>query len=209
MGIIERKQREKLQRRNDILDAAEKLFFTQGFERITMDQIARKAELAKGTLYLYFKTREDLHYAIVNRALDLLGTYINKNLKLGGNGAETLLAMGRLYVNFSKQYPGYFRAMMVFDSSKFEKVDQTETLRIFDQGSPLTILFEIVKRGQADGSVRNDILPAELSLILWAHVSSVLELITLRRPLLDYLDLDADTILRRHFDISLNGVIKQ
>jgi len=209
MGIKERKEREKLQRRNDILDAAEQLFFKKGFETVTMDQIAKKAELAKGTLYLYFKTREDLHYAIVNRGLGLLGSFINQNLKAGSNGAETLMAMGHLYVNFTKQYPGYFRAMMVFDSSKFEKVDQKEVFRIFDPGSPLSILFDIVKRGQADGSVRNDIDPAELSLILWAHVSAVLELIILRYSLLDYLGLNAEAILRRQFEISLNGVIKK
>lgn len=209
MGIKERKEREKLQRRNDILDAAEKLFFTKGFESVSMDQIAGEAELAKGTLYLYFKTREDLHYAIINRGMDMLGNFIMENLKPGKNGAETLLSMGHVYVDFTKHYPGYFRAMMVFDSSKFEKVDQKESLKIFDQGSPLNILFEIVKRGQADGSVRNDIEASELSLILWAQVSSVLELIILRSTLLEHLGLDGETLLKKQFEILLNGVINK
>ena len=56
MGIAERKEREKLQRRNDIIDAAERLFFQHGFETPTMDDVAREAELSKGTLYLYFKS---------------------------------------------------------------------------------------------------------------------------------------------------------
>ena len=55
MVTARRKEREKEQRRNEIVDAAEKLFFEKGYEGVSMDDVARDAELAKGTLYLYFK----------------------------------------------------------------------------------------------------------------------------------------------------------
>jgi TetR/AcrR family transcriptional regulator len=50
MGITERKEREKEQRRNAIIDAAEKIFFTKGMDNSTMDDVAEEAELSKGTL---------------------------------------------------------------------------------------------------------------------------------------------------------------
>ena len=72
MGIQERREREKEQRRNEILDAAEKVFFSKGFNNATMDEVAETAELSKGTLYLYFKNKEDLYFAITQRSMTIL-----------------------------------------------------------------------------------------------------------------------------------------
>ena len=58
MGIQERKEREKLQRREDIIDAAEKVFFKKDLDSATMDDVANEAELSKGTLYIYFKSKK-------------------------------------------------------------------------------------------------------------------------------------------------------
>ena len=52
MGIAERREREREQRRNTILDAAETVFFSKGINLATMDEVAEEAELSKGTLYL-------------------------------------------------------------------------------------------------------------------------------------------------------------
>lgn len=60
MGTHERKEREREHRREDILDAAQHVFFEKGLPTATMDEIAEIAELSKGTLYLYYKSKEDL-----------------------------------------------------------------------------------------------------------------------------------------------------
>ena len=60
MGIRERKEREKERRRQQITVAAKKVFSDKGFNRATMDDIANEAELSPGTLYLYFKNKEEL-----------------------------------------------------------------------------------------------------------------------------------------------------
>jgi len=61
MGIYERRQREKGQRRIQIITAARKVFSTKGFNAATMEEIALEAQLTPGALYLYFKSKEDLH----------------------------------------------------------------------------------------------------------------------------------------------------
>jgi AcrR family transcriptional regulator len=61
MGIYERKQREKEQRKTEIINAARKVFSNKGFNTATMEEIASEAELSPGTLYLYFKNKEELH----------------------------------------------------------------------------------------------------------------------------------------------------
>ena len=72
MGIAERKERERLVRREQILEAAYQLFHETGFSAATMDQIAERAELAKGTLYLYFKSKEEVYYALLDRGLEII-----------------------------------------------------------------------------------------------------------------------------------------
>ena len=59
-----RKEKEKEQRRNIILDVAQQLFFSKKYDEITIEEIANKAQLAKGTLYLYFKSKEELYSAV-------------------------------------------------------------------------------------------------------------------------------------------------
>lgn len=61
MGIPERKQREKQQRKELILEGARRLFQERGFLNVTMSDIAEAAELSIGTLYLYFKNKEDIY----------------------------------------------------------------------------------------------------------------------------------------------------
>ena len=60
MGIQERKKREKERRRQQILSAAKSLFAKRGFHQTTMEEIAKEAELSPGTLYLYFKSKDEL-----------------------------------------------------------------------------------------------------------------------------------------------------
>src|SRR3990167_9317727 len=61
MGITERKEREKKQRKEQILEAARRLFQERGFLNVTISDIAEAVELSIGSLYLYFKNKEDLY----------------------------------------------------------------------------------------------------------------------------------------------------
>lgn len=72
MGIQERKERERERRRQQIIVAAKKVFTEKGFNRATMDDIANEAELSPGTLYLYFKNKEELYASLSLRILQYL-----------------------------------------------------------------------------------------------------------------------------------------
>ncbi|WP_189071528.1 TetR/AcrR family transcriptional regulator [Deinococcus sedimenti] len=64
-----RSAEEKNQRRDDILRAAERLWTTTTYAELSMNQVAREAKLAKGTLYLYFDTKEELFLALLSEHL--------------------------------------------------------------------------------------------------------------------------------------------
>jgi AcrR family transcriptional regulator len=69
MGIEERKRREKKMRRKQIMDAAKKVFASRGFGGATMESIAEEAEFSPATLYLYFKSKDDLFASLNLRML--------------------------------------------------------------------------------------------------------------------------------------------
>ncbi|MBW2591450.1 MAG: TetR/AcrR family transcriptional regulator [Deltaproteobacteria bacterium] len=77
MGIQERKRREKEKRRRQIIIAAKKVFSSRGFNKTTMEDIAKKAELSPGTIYLYFKNKDELFASLSMRILQYLSARIN------------------------------------------------------------------------------------------------------------------------------------
>jgi AcrR family transcriptional regulator len=72
MGIQERKRRERKRRRRQIMVAARKVFSIKGFTKTTMEDIAREAELSPGTLYLYFKNKDELYASLSVEILEHL-----------------------------------------------------------------------------------------------------------------------------------------
>jgi len=85
MGIQERKEREKERRRQQIIVAAKRVFSEKGFNKTTMEDIAKEAELSPGTLYLYFKNKEELYASLSLRILQYLHirvTHVNNDAAL-------------------------------------------------------------------------------------------------------------------------------
>ncbi|WP_246804953.1 TetR/AcrR family transcriptional regulator [Desulfosarcina cetonica] len=85
MGIQERKEREKERRRQQIIVAAKRVFSEKGFNKATMEDIAKEAELSPGTLYLYFKNKEELYASLSLRILQYLHirvSHVNKESDL-------------------------------------------------------------------------------------------------------------------------------
>jgi AcrR family transcriptional regulator len=78
MGITERKHREKELRRQQIMVAAKKLFASKGFSRATIEEIAKEAELSPGTLYLYFKNKDELFAGLSVKILRYLIARLEK-----------------------------------------------------------------------------------------------------------------------------------
>jgi AcrR family transcriptional regulator len=179
MGIAERKLREKERRWNDIVDAAERIFFSQGMENATMDDVAEEAELSKGTLYIYFKSKEDLYLAITKRGLDILTKMFEKASSKATIGLEKIYTIGQAYRDFSKKHTDYFQAMAYFDLRVKEISDESPNAKAsIDQGEKvLTICAEAIRCGIEDGSIRADIDPEKAAIVLWGQTNGILQLI--------------------------------
>jgi AcrR family transcriptional regulator len=182
VGISERKEREKHQRRNDIIDAAEKLFFSKGFASSTMDEVAKEAEYSKGTLYLYFKSKEDLYLAITVRGMKILEQLFKEALKSSENGLCKTRKMGETYFDFAHKYPNYFNAMVYFESSGIKIDEETTSAKTCEEQGKRTLqpVAEAVQEGIKDQSIRADLDPLQVATVLWAHCTGVITVISQR-----------------------------
>jgi AcrR family transcriptional regulator len=139
LSIAERKEREKEQRRNDILDAAEKQFFARGYDNVTMDDIAKQVELNKATLYLYFKDKESLYFTVVLRGVRIMGEMVRAREEKAKTGFDKLWEIGHAYVSFARKYPDYNRAYNYFYSGRF---DLANISGMDDYGSSMTSIID-------------------------------------------------------------------
>ncbi|MFC2169917.1 TetR/AcrR family transcriptional regulator [Acidobacteriota bacterium] len=180
MGIMERREREKEQRRNDIIDAAEKVFFHEGLDEATMDDVAETAELSKGTLYLYFESKEDLYLAITKRGLDILADIFQEAVGSNKRGIDKIKAIGRTYSVFAKKYPDYFQAIIYHESrTKDSNEECANALACEQQGEKvLRICVDALRVGLEDGSIRSDIDPMKAAIVLWGQTTGILLLIS-------------------------------
>ncbi|MDT8308346.1 MAG: helix-turn-helix domain-containing protein [Bacteroidales bacterium] len=207
MSISERREREKEQRRESILKAAQHLFATKGAEGASMEEISELAEFSKGTLYLYFKNKEELHFEVLWLSMIQLNKIMQEHYKPEYNGAENLLRMGEAYIAFSREEELFYNLIMQFDSKQIERLQSEQKQRILSEASPMAFLMQIVKKGQNDGSVRDDIATRELSLLLWANLTGVLQLIFYRPKMLNIFSISEEDMIRNEFDILINGII--
>jgi len=180
MGITERREREKEQRRNDIIDAAERIFFSKGWSTATMDDIAEEAELSKGTLYLYFKSKNELYQAINLRGLLVLEKLFQEAVNRYETGIEKTRAIGQAYYQFYLDYPDYFNALVYFESHEIDDADENSVAtECDDQGNKvLNLLIEALQKGIEDGTIRSDINPLKTAVILWGYSSGLIQLIS-------------------------------
>lgn len=182
MGTAERREREKGERRNSILDAAEKVFFSRGVKDASMDEIAETAELSKGTLYLYFRSKEEIYLGINHRALKILRTMFESVMATGATGIEKTRDIGRAYYEFSQRRPDYFDAMMHFDA-EVTKLDEAGAMGLECHAEGMRVLglvAESIRIGIEDGSIRNDLDPMKTAILLWAQTDGVIRIVARR-----------------------------
>lgn len=208
MGIAERKAREKERRREEIISAAERLFFTNGINETTMDEIAEEAELAKGTLYLYFRSREDIHLAIASRGIARLNEMTQGLSELKVRAIEKLVKLGWIFIDFSKKFPDYVRTLMFMDAADVRNysMSREELKDVIFRETPLRLVLEFVDQGVRDGSIRRDIPPQIIANTLWSQLMGVIQFAMLKNGIFELVDFTPEQLYENHLEITLNGI---
>ncbi|TAJ43896.1 TetR/AcrR family transcriptional regulator [Methanofollis fontis] len=176
MGIKDRRQREKEQRKTEIVDAAERLFFSRRYEEVTMDEIAREVELNKATIYLYFKNKETLFATIVLRGVEILKQKYTECMEKQAPGIVKVALMGQAYYRFSQEHPDYLRLIHFYGSERFSRENPYTAEIGKGYGTCRRILRDAVQEGIDDGTIRPDLDPFLTSMYLMVSFMGILSM---------------------------------
>jgi AcrR family transcriptional regulator len=125
MGTEERKEREKAARHEAIMASARELFFAKGFNATTMDEIAQKAELSKGALYLYFPSKGALYATVLNEGLNILFDRIEAVFQLDLPPDQLIRKLAEVRYRYYLDYRDYYR---IFFFREHRDIDVTRQL---------------------------------------------------------------------------------
>ncbi|MDY0065495.1 MAG: TetR/AcrR family transcriptional regulator [Steroidobacteraceae bacterium] len=171
------------------MDAAETLYRELGWDAVTMDSVARSARLSRALVYVYFKDKRDLHFAIAERALETLRTRFEEVSARCKSGIDKVEAIGRAYVAYAQEFPHYFDACA-----------RLELHAPAADGGPLTpqertcmetgkqvhdVVVAALQTGQRDGTIRRELGDLVVtSRVLWGFTHGLIQIaITKSEPL--------------------------
>lgn len=179
MGIQERKEREKEARREEIITAAEKVFFQKGLTATTMDDVAEAAELSKGTLYLYYRSKEDLYLAVTLRGLEIMYGLFQKAVATDENPVKRLLDLEEAYYAFFLHYRHYYRMMYFFENPEYHNaISQSMQDQCFLVDQKIWALVSgVIREARDAGFLHAGIDPLEAGIMLWSNANGFFRLI--------------------------------
>jgi AcrR family transcriptional regulator len=185
--IAARRLEEKQRRRLEILEAALKVAARSGIEGLTMEHVAREARLSRGLLYVYFRDRTDLHYGLCEQALGLIHERLAAAAAATPRGADQLIAMGRAYVEFSRDCPVYFEALVRFQASEATVgAGAGHLLGCLQAGARVhELMTGAIETGIGDGSVSVGIGEVNtVAITLWALMHGAIQIARLKGAVL-------------------------
>lgn len=178
MSSEERRKKEKENRKNSILKVARKLFFERGFKSVTVDLIAAKAEVSKGSIYLYFDSKEEIYTQILISANIERHKEIENFTKQDRSASELLLSFALDYVNFFLDNNELFRILMTFmlQSENMNLTEEQNTQLIHTTNENVLAISEILQKGVASGEFVSGIDFNQMRNAIWGMLNGIISL---------------------------------
>ena len=155
MALEEKKKikKGKENRKNTILKAARRLFFDRGFKAVTVDNIAAKAEVSKGSIYLCFESKEEIYAQILISDNIALYERIKNFSHTEASAAQLLLEFARIYVDYFLNNNELFRILMTFmmQTSQMNLVEKQKDELIRSTNKNIIVISEIIQKGVDSG----------------------------------------------------------
>ncbi|NYB27462.1 MAG: TetR/AcrR family transcriptional regulator [Methanobacteriaceae archaeon] len=160
-----RMERKKEEKKEAILDAAEAIIAEKGFRYMTMDQVANAADVAKGTLYLYFKNKISLCAAVdawINKELNHL---IEGKMDKYNTGSEKIVAAGTATVEFSLKDPQKWKAATELYQIKFKDTEDPNVQEFLHEvNQMIQMLADAYRQGISEGTIWEELDPLPTSI---------------------------------------------
>lgn len=166
---LDRKARHKLLRRSDILHAAEHIFALKGFHKATIQDIARQAEYATGTVYLYFEDKNSLYFSIFEEKIKQLLHILKLKTSQEKKVQDKLKVFIFECLQFFESNQDFFR-IFVQEEGRWSIRSKLEKSAVMLKRK--NFFVEIIKEAQGQGTIRKDADPEQVSDILESIISS-------------------------------------
>jgi AcrR family transcriptional regulator len=211
--LSQRRVEEKEQRRAEIVDAAEAVYADVGWDAATIDQVARRARLSRALVYVYFKDKQDLHFAIVERALADLHHRFQEAARAPKTGIAKVEAIGRAYVQYSRETPHYFDAcsqFQAYQAGEADADDPNEEACLSASRQVHGVLVEAIRVGLQDGTIRPDLGdPLMTAIALWGFAHGIIQIATTKAEMLAKFDIAIDPLMQHAFGLMTASLINR
>ena len=162
MIALTRKERDRQLRKSDILTAAERIFALKGFHDATIQDIAKEAQYATGTVYLYFKDKDSLYLSLVDDKMEGLLSIIKEEVRKVHDAEDKL----RVFINetlafFEKNQ--YFFRIFFSERSKPQVVKDAKFYKSSVILRHREFVVSLIKTGQEQNVIRNDFNPKQIA----------------------------------------------
>lgn len=174
MGINERKEREREEIRELILNAAREIFVEEGYEHTSMRKIAQKIEYSPGTIYHHFKDKSELLLALHDKAFECKIQALFVAVQDIPDPMDRLVATGRAYIQYGIDNRQDYELMFILDCAMEALAVREEFWQ--DGAKAIGMLKETIAACQQAGYIRPDADPDTLSLMLWSQVHGLVTL---------------------------------
>lgn len=151
-----RYERKKEETRQTIIDAAINLFYRQGFDSTTMEQIAEEADIARKTLYNHFPIKEAIIVEYLQRFVRQRAPEIGRLIQEHTDTRSRLVAVLNRLMEWAKQLKMTKDIFRIYLSYQMQKI-MTDSPEEIQRSGAQGFLAEIIKLGQESGEIRRDI----------------------------------------------------
>jgi TetR/AcrR family transcriptional regulator len=209
---VSRREREKSQRGNEIICAAEHRFIEKGFDGVSMDDIAKDLELSKPALYRYFKNKESLYFAVALRGMGILRDTVKDAVAKEKTGIEKVSGfIQALCFDYAVNHFEYYRLLVAAREQRF--MDMLKKQEI-DGGSQfgnmmlelLNFFVDAINLGIEDGTIREDVGPLQTAIFLMLAFEAAVNITPEYQNLLTQTGLSKDEYLKHSIDLMLRGI---
>lgn len=174
MQGLSRREREKQNRRNEILQAAWEVFSSKDYADATIDDVAAAAELSKGTVYLYFESKAELFHSTVEMGMEKINSIVQEVVSSSDDPVSGLREVVKCMMDYSEKNMGFFK-ILASGRSHFEIHAQMESdgdlkARIIEMTfRSVAIVAELIQRG-IDAGVFKQVNPEDTASVLLSAV---------------------------------------
>ena len=200
-GMTERKVRKRAEREDRILKAAQQLFLAKGFANTTIDDIASYADVSKGAVYLHYRTKDDIYFSIVAKALETMKEMFVESAAKEKTGLEKFRAIGYSFYEFTKRFPEYSKIFYDVNSPKPCHSLPSEGACQSLNGEIGMVMVGSIQTGMEDGSIRPDVDPKAAAIIISSSLQGLLKNVLSDREMADSIGLDEEYLVNLAIDL--------